>query len=354
MKYIKWMLLFFGITLSMCACTKEESTTKVVLTTGFHKNEIFRIETMSCMRPEIMVYITNMQNQYENIFGQEIWKTDLAGVTLEQNVKETALARIAQIKSMNLLAGQYGVVLEEEEKALAGEVAAAYFASLNDVETESMGINLQLIETMYQEYALADKIYQYIIKDINPEISDDEARTITVQHILIKTYALDGTGKKIDYSESMKQESYQTAKKIWKMAAEGEDFEQLVQQYSEDEMGTYSFGKGEMETAFEEMAFNLGTGEISEIVETSFGYHIIKCINTFNREETDNNKVKIVDQRREEVFGQEYDAFVESLTKTLNEDMWAMVTFVRSPEVNTVSFFDLYEEYFEGQVSWNL
>ena len=32
------------------------------------------------------------------------------------------------------------------------------------------------------------QVYEYIIKDINPEISDDEARTITVDYILIKTY----------------------------------------------------------------------------------------------------------------------------------------------------------------------
>ena len=45
-------------------------------------------------------------------------------------------------------------------------------------------MNRQLIESMYRDYALADKVYRQIISDINPEISDDEARTITVQHIL--------------------------------------------------------------------------------------------------------------------------------------------------------------------------
>lgn len=43
---------------------------------------------------------------------------------------------------------------------------------------------------MYREYALADKVYTFIIKDINPEVSDDEARTITVRQILIMTYSV--------------------------------------------------------------------------------------------------------------------------------------------------------------------
>lgn len=49
------------------------SNTKVVLTTGFDKDEIFRIETISCTVPEVMVYLTNAQNQYESVYGSEIW-----------------------------------------------------------------------------------------------------------------------------------------------------------------------------------------------------------------------------------------------------------------------------------------
>ena len=59
------------------------SGTKVVLTTGFEKGEIFRIETVSCKLPEIMVYLTNIQDRYESVYGKEIWNTDTDGVTLE-------------------------------------------------------------------------------------------------------------------------------------------------------------------------------------------------------------------------------------------------------------------------------
>lgn len=344
----RFLLVFLLNLLFLQGCGKQEADIKVVLTTGFQKNEIFRIETMSCTLPEIMVFLTNAQNQYESMYGKEIWETDLNGVTLEENVKETVLAQLAQIKTMNLLAARHGVALEEEEQQLVKEAASAYFQSLNDVEKESMRVTEELIQSMYGEYALANKVYEYIIKDINPEISDDEARTITVQHILIKTYALDGTGKKIEFTESAKADAYGRAEQILKLARDEEsDFESLIMQYSEDEKGTYSFGKGEMEKSFEEAAFNLETGEISNIVETSYGYHIIKCISTFNREETDANKVKIVEKKRDEVFGQEYEVFVESLTRDLNEDLWESIEFIDNEEVTTSSFFDIYNQYFE-------
>lgn len=336
------------LTLFFTACGSKDTNMKVVLTAGFEKDEIFRIETMSCTLPEVMVFLTNTQNQYESVYGEEIWSTDLDGVTLEENVKETVLAQLAQIKTMNLLAERHGVVLEEEEEKKAQEAAEAYFSSLNQTEKDSMQATQELIAGLYSEYALADKVYEYIIKDINPEISDDEARTITVQHILFKTYAVDGTGQKIEYSQEAKEQAYERAKEVLKLAKEEDsDFEQLILEYSEDEKGTYSFGKDEMESSFEEAAFNLETGEISDIVETSYGYHIIKCISTFNREETDANKVKIVEKKKEEVFGQEYEEFVSSLTRDLNEDLWESVAFLHEEEVTTKDFFEIYSEYFD-------
>ena len=343
------ILSAFVLTVSVCGCGNGEGIgTKVVLTTGFGKDEIFRIETSSCRLPELMVYLTTIQNRYESVYGREIWETNADGVTLEENVKNIALAQIAQIKTMNLMAERYEVDLDDEEKAKAENAAQVYYESLGDREIELMGVNEKTIRSLYMELARAEKMYQYTIKDINPEISDDEARTITVQHILIKTYALDGTGKKIEYTQEARKEAYKRACEALAAAKEGEDFDALIRKYSEDDKTTYSFGKGEMDEAFETAAFNLGTGEISDIVETEFGYHIIKCISTFDREETDANKVKIVEQRREEAFGQEYDAYMETLTRNLNEELWETVNFIHDEDVKTQNFFEVYAEYFGG------
>ena len=323
----------------------EEPT--VVLTSGFARNEVFKIESMSGTLPEIMVYLVNMQEQYESVYGKEIWQRDLNGTTLAESVKDTVLANLAQVKAMNLLAQKHNVTLDEMEKQFAKEAAKEYYESLDETEIAVMQVDEELLAQMYEEYALANKVYEYIIKDINPEISDDEARTITVDYILIKTYTTDGTGAKIEYSEEDKQEARDLAEDILRQAKEeGSDFKELVLKYSEGDKGTYSFGKGETEEGFEQAAFNLATGEISNLVETPSGFYIIKCLSTFDKDQTSANKVKIVEEKREEVFGEEYDAFAQGLTRDINEKLWESISLVDDEEVTTRQFFNIYHDYF--------
>ena len=335
--------------LMYAACAGRDGT-RVVFTTGFGKDEVFRIEDESCRKDEIMVYLTTIQNQYESVYGEEIWNAALNGVTLEENVKETVLARIAQVKTMYLLAVEKGVELDEKETALVEQAAEEYFASLSNEEIALLGVSEETVRKLYTEYALAEKVYAVLIEDINPEISDDEARTITVQHILLRTYTLDGAGRKVVFSEGAKLATYEKACEIREMAVSGEhEFAELISRYSEDSNSTYSFGKGEMDERFEAAAFLLETNEISQVVESESGYHIIKCLSTFDRDETDANKIKIVEERRKEAFGLEYDAFVETLAKNLNQSLWDEIELIHDENVKTDNFFAVYDKYFAGE-----
>ena len=353
--YCKYLCFVLSIMMVSCALTgcgeKNAEKRKVVLTTGFERNEVFRLDRTSCTLPEIMIYLTNTQNQYESVFGNEIWEKDLKGANLESSIKENVLARIAQIKAMNLLAQKHAITLDEKELNLSLKAAEQYYNSLNDIEIKKMGVTEEMIVSLYQEYALANKVYRDIIKDINPEISDDEARTITVEQILFKTYTLNGKGEKTALSKSEKDKIYQKAQKVDALAKAGQDFSKLIEEYSDDKVGTYSYGKGEMEAAFEKVTFELGKDEVSDVIESEYGYHIVKCISTFDRGETDANKVKIVEQRKKEVFNEEYNEFLATLTRNLNTKLWNNITFIQDENVTTKDFFNVYNTYFSAEES---
>ena len=101
----------------------------------------------------------------------------------------------------------------------------------------------------------------------------------------------------------------------------------------------FSFRKGEMDAAYEEVAFNLATDEISSVVETPDGYYIIKCLNTFNREETDANKVLLLEERKRKAFEDVYSNFLGTLTGNINNKMWDEMTLSDDPAITTNTFF---------------
>lgn len=76
-------------------------------------------------------------------------------------------------------------------------------------------------------------------------------------------------------------EKLSTANEVLEKLSKGENFSKLAEQYSIDgsrrrggDLGF--FGKGMMVKEFEDAAFKLEKGQVSGIVKTQFGYHIIK------------------------------------------------------------------------------
>ena len=224
------LILCFGL-VGCKGETEQGANTKIVLTTGFAEDEVFRIGDSSCSVPEVMVYLTNMQNQYESIYGEKIWERKIGEETLQKKVKDVVLARLAQIKTMNLLAQERGITLDEAEEADVKKAAQEYVASLNETERNAMGVSEEVVEQLYREYALANKVYGEIIEGTNPEISDDEARTVTVSQIFIKTYALDSMGERVPYTDESKKAAYDKIKNIQKMIREGAAFDELAARY---------------------------------------------------------------------------------------------------------------------------
>lgn len=341
------MILTVGLSQHACGTLSQDSSNvKYIVTTGFAQDEIFRIEDQSCYKAEMMLYLTNMQNKYENVYGSQIWEANSNNITLEDNVKDVVLAKLAQLKCMQLLAREYQITLTEEETNKVKVATNEYYEALTEEEIAAMGINKDTVELLYREYLLATKVYEYMIQDVNPEISDDEARSIKVQSILIKTNYVDENGKLVPYSEEEKKEAKQKALTVVEKVEEGIAFDELVDDYNEDSQSIYSFGKGDMEEAFETAAYNLDTDEVSGVVETQYGYHIIKCLSTFDEMETNANKQKILTQRKNEAFNEAYQEYVLGLSKYINEESFEDISLLKEENVTTSNLFEVYGKYF--------
>jgi peptidyl-prolyl cis-trans isomerase D len=105
----------------------------------------------------------------------------------------------------------------------------------------------------------------------------DVAEQAQASHILLRVDA--------DAEPKVKQQKRQLAEKLLSQIKnkDNKNFAELARRYSDDagsaaQGGTLGyFSRGTMVPAFEEVAFSLKPGQLSDIVETNFGYHIILC-----------------------------------------------------------------------------
>jgi peptidyl-prolyl cis-trans isomerase SurA len=112
------------------------------------------------------------------------------------------------------------------------------------------------------------------VKDFYAAYQDsipDQSKAVKLSHILLE---IKPSGKTLDSLVAKAEE-------IRKLALQGEDFAGLATQYSHDPTAQQGgdlgyFRRGDMIPEFENVAFSLSPGEISDVVETVFGYHIIK------------------------------------------------------------------------------
>ena len=141
------------------------------------------------------------------------------------------------------------------------------------VETVDAYLRLYESETIYSKVKSDfEKNRKKYIKDEKKMREYKDDNKVSVQHILIKN------------NSTKYEDPKKTIQEVLERAKNGEDFTQLMKEFNEDtgepDSG-YSFGPGEMVAEFEDASFNLGYDEISDVVESSYGYHIIKRVTGF-------------------------------------------------------------------------
>ncbi|KPL18655.1 MAG: hypothetical protein AMJ92_06930 [candidate division Zixibacteria bacterium SM23_81] len=204
------------------------------------------------------------------------------------------------------------------------------------------GLTLQSLKKRYRaqigNQLLREKLIRQKLADVN--VSSKEVMnfyetyrdSLPVQGESIRLSHLMMT---ITPGEEEKRKAFQKAKEVLAKARAGENFTSLARSYSQcpsaesgGDLGYFS--SGDMLPEFEQAAFTLVPGEISDVVETNYGYHIIKCEDRRNEQTrvrhilialstTEQDEQRIIDQLNElrdrASRGEEFAALVEQYSQ---------------------------------------
>lgn len=222
---------------------------------------------------------------------------------IEKNpqLKETILWQLVQGTAVSKIAREKGFdkrpeIKSQQELMINNFLATQY---LQKEVIDKVTVNDTKARAYYKEHPEAFK---------TPEM-------VRARHILVKSEP--------SVTEEEKKKLKAKAEEILQKLKKGEDFSKLAGEVSDDQ-GTKTkggdlgfFPKGSMIPAFEEMAFSLKPGELSGIVETEYGYHIIKMEEKKEAilESYDKIKDKVKDQALQELRKAAVTAFIEKALK---------------------------------------
>ena len=155
------------------------------------------------------------------------------------------------------------------------EEAKSHFELNKEKYKKSDQINLKYVQIKPEDFVADEQIKAYYekTKDQYSEVTE-----VTARHILKKV----AEGSSLDEKGKIRQQAAELLEMIKTEVEAGKSFAELAQVHSEGPSASNggslgSFGRGKMVKPFETACFDeLDIGEISGLVETSFGFHIIK------------------------------------------------------------------------------
>ncbi len=235
---------------------------------------ISREEFDNIMASNISRFEAQNQQQFDENYRPQLERQVLDGL-----ITRTLLEQEAESAGITVSDERLDQTLEQFKSQFPNE--SAYLMALEQegfTEDEFVGelrrqlLIESLIQTeVYDNVTVSEEMMRNFYDD-NPQYFDIPEQ-VSARHIILTTQGItdeNALAAKREELEEIRQE-----------ILDGADFEEVARERSEgpsasDGGNLGSFGRGQMVPEFEEAAFALEPGEISEVVETQFGYHIVQ------------------------------------------------------------------------------
>lgn len=242
-----------------------------------------KINNYEVSMAEYRYYFLNLKTNYFDNGDDTYWDTY---PDAESSLLDYTKNYIISTYASQILAESYGLSLDADDNLTVASYLQSYVQSAGSEEAleEEMAeqyISMDLFKLLLNQSALQQKLNTYLFGDggtmATPE--EDQPQVIRdnfvhVKHILVS--------------------DEDTAEEVLGKINAGEDFDALIDEYNQDTGETsdgYTFMKGEgYAQEFEDASFALDVGQISGVVESDYGYHIIERLDITDDYLTDNQE----------------------------------------------------------------
>lgn len=257
---------------------------------------------------QMRLLLESVRSGYENALTSNIWSMEVKNIQFGEYVDNLVLNMASRLVLVNMLAEEKHIELSEQELSECHDNALAYY----EEHADGLGyIKQDELLDLFVMMRLSDKVYDELTRDVNIQISMDEARIIKIQYIYADASNAVSSEKQIEKLENAQNEF-----------AEGADFSALAGKYSDSTEYEAEIGRGELEESFETAAFNLDSGQISDVVSCDNGWYLIYCVDDNVAGKSESQAESLIQKRRNGKFEEYLGEFSRGKNLILDENKW--------------------------------
>ena len=307
-KQMAVMLLCICCLMSLVACDKKEEVDVAQV--------VYEYGDSVVTYGEFYIYAKTVEEDYRKAYGNGIWSLELSTDEGKSSVKDVTIKdiiyNINRVKVLVKQAEDMEIVLSEKELAEVENAAATFFAGLTEKDIKETEVTKELARQVMEENILAEKVYKQTIAEHEFEISEEEARMTTFCDMVFECYKVKQDGSVEEYTEEKKATQLERANEALSTLAQDEEmtYEMIVDKYDLQYAATYTMSRTELIEEYGESItdkiLTLSDGEVSVVVESEYGYHIFKMLQSKDEELTKKNKESIISQMQKEYFNGVY------------------------------------------------
>ncbi len=318
MKRVLALVCVCCLALSFAACGKLEVN-----------REIGTVNGKVLSKAEFAYYLESVKSQMLSEAGtadtENFWDAEIDGVKASEAAKTRALEEMLRVEIACIKAEEKGLSVDATTmnniKATVNATSGDQKAQL-DALLSATGMSRDDLASVFAKTALASSLASSINAEdaslLTPSADDIKAAYekdyVHVKHVLVMSTDDSLNTSSLTPEEAAAQaESIRNTKKavaedVLAKAKAGADFDTLVKDFGEDpgmeqSPEGYTFTRGAMVPEFEAASYALAVGEVSDLVESSYGWHIIK-------------KYALP------TSGEDYDSAIQAVTASLSQDKY--------------------------------
>lgn len=356
-------IIFISIIIILvCGCLNKNI--KKNKTKNDTENVVVSINNIQVYKNEALLYIKQFEKDIEKTMGDsDFWDMKIDGVSAREFAKEKTMKRIISSKIFYEKAKQQNLKLNVSELNYIDKMVKEFMNS--EAKNIKPNVTEEIVKKWFVENKLVEKVKLNLTKDFiidqaryKKDLAEDEeyqtlllpAKDVLTQvkmnYIFFQTHTkISNSDQKDQYVPvSNNQQEYNKAKKALNDLKKGVSFTKVIDKYADP---SNSFSSGEetisrmdlynkgFPSEIEKIIYTMKVGTLSEIIETSKGYYIIKVvgkiepskeeISNFQKEITKRKKNIELDYKERQKYNyiyKIYDALEDDYIVKINDEIW--------------------------------